>query len=125
MITLTFACSEQKITNTTTPVLVEKEENKIFIKDVTGKRWDITHAVNHYGFEPGLFDGGGGPYLIEPIIDPVMLDPGDPRYPKSTDEQVVIGNSSGADSRAYSLHIMSLVEIANDVVDSRYVAAAY
>ena len=125
LLLILFGCSEQKTTTLTEPPLVEEEDEKIFIKDGTGKRWDITHAVNHYGFKPEFFDGGGGPFAIEPIIDPIMLSSGDPGYPKIFDEQIVIGYKSGTDIRAYTLHIMALVEIANDFVDSSHVAVAY
>ncbi len=122
---LAISCSEQITTTTTTPPQFEKDEEKLHIIDGTGKKWDITYAVNELGFKPELFDGGGGPFAIEPIINPQMLNPGDPAYPKNYDEQIVIGYKSGSDIRAYTLHIMALVEIANDYVDSSHVAVAY
>ena len=125
LILLVIGCSEQITRTTTSPPVVVEEEEKIFLEDGTGKKWDITHAVNHYGFKPELFDGGGGPYAIEPIIDPQMLTPDDAGYPQYFDEQLVIGYKSGEDVRAYSLQTMSRVEIANDFVDSGFVAVAY
>jgi len=45
---------------------VIRKDGKILIRDQTGKNWDITHAVENYGFDPGTFlclFSGAGPRL--------------------------------------------------------------
>ncbi len=104
---------------------VIRQDGKILIKDQTGKTWDITHAVENYGFDPGVFRHGLGPTAIRPIQNPQMLRPGDPGYPQSSNETVVLGANLGNDSRAYPLNVLIRHEIANEQFGNEHVAVAY
>jgi hypothetical protein len=98
---------------------------KIFIKDQTGKMWDVTHAVQNYGFDPAVFSHGLGPNAIPPIQNPQMLRPGDTGYPNQNEDIVVLGANLSGDSRAYPLSVMIRHEIANEKFGSTYVSVAY
>jgi hypothetical protein len=104
---------------------VIREDGKIFIRDQTGKRWDVTHAVEEYGFDPAAFEHGLGPTAIRPIQNPQMLRPGDTGYPADFDETVVLGAKLQGDARAYPLNVMIRHEIANESFGNTHVAVAY
>ena len=104
---------------------VIRQDGKIFVKDQTGKMWDITHAVENYGFDPNVFRHGLGPNAIRPIQNPKMLRSGDPGYPSSNGEMVVLGTKLSGDSRAYPLSVLIRHEIANETFGNTHVAVAY
>jgi hypothetical protein len=104
---------------------VVEREGKVFIEDQTGKMWDITHAVDKYGFSAGNFQFGLGPFAITPINDPEMLSPGNAGYPDANDERLVIGTTINNDTRAYSLNVLSRHEIANERFGDAFVSVAY
>ncbi len=104
---------------------VISEDGKIFIRDQTGKSWDITHAVEKYGFDPAVFQHGLGPNAIRPIQNPQMLRPGDPGYPGSGFEAVILGTTLSGDSRAYPLSVLIRHEIANEKFAETHVSVAY
>jgi len=104
---------------------VEEEQDKIFLVDQTGKKWDITHAVNKYGFDPDRFMFGLGPNAIKPILKPQMLSPGDTGYPEDGAGFTVLGTSFNGLPRAYSLTVMSRHEIVDEVFGDAHVAVAY
>ena len=95
------------------------------ITDQTGKRWDITHAANIYGFYQESFRHGLGPFAIRPILDPEMLSPGDPGYPAPDNDDIIIGVNINGDIRAYPLKYLVAHEIVNDRFDDVYVAIGY
>ena len=90
---------------------VIRTEGKIFIKDNTGKNWDVTHAVNKYGFVPENFQFGLGPFAIRPILEPKMLNPEENGYPGNNEDFLVIGTTFNNDTRAYPLHVLSQHEV--------------
>lgn len=104
---------------------VIRQDGKIFIKDQTGKSWDITHAVEEYDFDPAVFSHGLGPNAIRPIQNPAMLRSGDPGYPGSNVQSVVVGANLAGDSRAYPLSVMIRHEIANEKFGDTHVSVAY
>jgi hypothetical protein len=104
---------------------VEETEEKIFITDETNKEWDVTHAVNHYGFEPARFQFGLGPNAIQPILNPQMLSEGDAGYPSSDASFLVMGVNLNGHVRAYRLTIMSYHEVVDEQFGDSYVAVAY
>jgi hypothetical protein len=125
---LLFACKEQKTVTSSgdiAPPLVIADTNQIFIVDNSGKQWNITHAVNKYGFSAGKFQFGLGPNAIPPIINPEMLTPGDPGYPSAENEQRMIGAVFNNDARAYSLNVLLSHEIVDDKIDNKYVAIGF
>jgi hypothetical protein len=97
----------------------------IFIKDRTGKEWNVTHAVREYGFVAAQFQYGLGPYAIKPILDPQMLNPGDPGYPAPRNDQVVIGTTMSKIPRAYPLSVLGRHEIVDETFGEQHVAVAY
>ena len=101
------------------------DSNRIFIRDRTGKEWDITHAVNKYGFDPKRFQYGLGPFAIQPILEPKYLSPEDPAYPSVRESESVIGVELNGIVRAYPLSILGGHEIVDEKFDSTYVAVAY
>ncbi len=105
--------------------IVIEEDDEIFIKDQTGKVWDITHAVKKYGFRAANFRNGLGPYALTPINDPEFLDPGNRGYPAAHESFLVIGTTIEANTRAYRLDHLHLHEIVNDIFGDAFVSVAY
>jgi hypothetical protein len=103
----------------------DPDSTKIFIVDGTDKKWDITHAVKHYGFLPEKFDFGLGPNAIKPIQNPVFVCEGENGYPPDNSELIVIGTSINGETRAYSLIDMRAHEIVNDQFGDAHVAVGY
>jgi hypothetical protein len=125
-----LSCDESGTMSSIDVATVDKKadstgNDSIFIIDRTGKRWDVTHAVNEYGFVAGQFQFGAGPYAIRPILEPEMLSPGDPGYPASDESMRVIGTSLNGSVRAYPLHILAGHEIADEKFGNIYVAVGY
>lgn len=89
-------------------------EQKIFIVDITGKEWEVTHAFRQYGMQPELFQHGLGPDRIPPLIHPHMAVPGDTGYPAPTWTGIVIGVTIGGESRAYSITDLNPHEVVDE-----------
>lgn len=104
---------------------VEEKEQKVFLVDQTGKEWDITHAVNAYGFDPDRFMFGLGPDAIRPILKPEMICPGQEGYPEDNAGFTVLGTSLNGFARAYNLVVMSKHEVVDEVFGDAHVAVAY
>lgn len=96
------------------------EDNKIYLEDRTGERWEITDAVS-IGFSPGGFDYGIGKYAFTPLDDSHIKD-----KPRSDFvEYRVIGISGGAEAHAYSVTKLRYHEIANTTIAGKPVAVGY
>ncbi len=106
-------------------MVVEPNDSTVLIVDRTGKQWDVTHAVEHYGFVAEDFQFGLGPNAIQPIQNPQFLEPGDPSYPDTTETFLVIGVNMQADQRAYPIDVLSRHEIANEEIGGEIVAVGY
>jgi hypothetical protein len=102
----------------------EETNDKIFLVDLSGKRWDITDAVNRYKFDPKRFKYGLGPYAIKPILNPQMLSAGQSGYPNSEDDFLIIGTAVKKDIRAYPLYVLVNHEVVDESFDSVHVAVA-
>jgi len=107
-------CSDEKIT----------PNNRIIIVDQTGKRWDISYAVEAFGFEPSRFQFGLGPDAIKPILNATMLSPGDQGYPLPN-KRLVLATRINNKSRAYPIDIMSQHEIVDERFGDTHTAVAY
>jgi hypothetical protein len=107
------------------PSDVIKENDRIFIEDRTGKRWDVTHAENKYGLKAERFQFGLGPNAIPPILNPEFLSPGEVGYPASDQTFLVIGTALNNDPRAYSISDLTRHEVADEQFGSTHVAVAY
>ena len=101
------------------------DSGTIFIIDYSGKEWDVTHAVNEYGFDPELFRHGLGPFAIRPILDPKFVARGDPGYLSSDRTDKVIGTVLNDITRAYPLGILVKHEIVDEKIGPTYVAVGY
>jgi hypothetical protein len=99
--------------------------DQILIKDKTGKSWDVTHAVNHYEFEPEKFRSGLGPFAILPILNPNMLSRGQFGFPNNDESFLILGTILNGHTRAYPLSALSRHEVVDERFDSTYVAVAY
>ena len=107
------------------PTAVGQFDSGLFIRDVTGKQWNVTHARNSYGMQPNQFQYGLGPQAISPILTPHMLLPGEPGYPDDSEKFLVIGVELNGFTRAYPLQIMGWHEVADERFGEAHVAVAY
>lgn len=122
---LLYTCTTRTETPLQAPEVETDVAEKIFIVDRTGKKWDITHAVNHYGFKSERFQYGLGPEAIPPILNPRHFEPGDPDYPPDNAPTIVLGVAIGDDARAYPLNVMYRHEVVNERFAARHLAVAY
>ena len=116
------ACSPEEDANKTEVI---EEGDRIFIMDATGKRWDVTHAVQNYGFDASRFEHGLGPNAITPINNPRMISPGQEGYPDQNQTFTILGTSLNGDARAYPLDVLIRHEMANEKFGPQHVAVAY
>jgi hypothetical protein len=96
------------------------ENNRIYLEDRTGERWDITDAVS-IGFSPGGFDYGIGKYAFAPLDESHIKD--EPRSEFA--EYRVIGIASGDEAHAYSVPKLRYHEIANTTIGNKPVTVGY
>jgi len=101
------------------------EDDRITITDHTGKVWDITHAVNEFGFDPEKFQYGVGIGTIPPVFDPQFVAPGEAGFPSASVNFLVLGTQISNDARAYVIPALSTHEVVNDRFGEAYVAVAY
>ncbi len=99
---------------------VVKEDERIWLVDRTGERWDITQAVT-LGFEPQGFQFGIGRNAIRPLDD-TSLRSGERDLHDATR---VIGVRNGPDAHAYVVRKLTRHEIANTTLGDTPIAAAY
>jgi hypothetical protein len=112
-------CSFTEVNEEETPI------EPVVLIDETGKKWDVTSAVNKYGFEVDRFEFGLGPRAIRPLIEPEMLSPGDSGYPSDDAPFLVIGTAINGDARAYGKLDISAHEVVDEIVGGAPVAVAY
>ena len=124
LLSLAFTSCENQVAGSAPAVVIE-EGDQILIEDQTGKKWDITHAVQEYGFRAANFRHGLGPYAITPIGDPEFLEPGNKGYPAAHASILVIGVSLGEETRAYGLDQLYAHEIVNDKFGDTHVSVGY
>lgn len=112
-----IGCSQSPVTVIGDPFPEVIEENgKIYIVDITGQRWDVTHAKEKYGFEPSKFQFGLGITGVPAINNPIMIDPEDEDYPNDNDDFLILGSVLNGQTKAYPLSRMSQNEVANDIM---------
>ncbi len=114
------------------PERIIQEDERIFIADRTGKKWDVTHAKKRYDMEPSKFQFGLGPNAIRPILTPKMLSPGDTDYPDDEADFLVLGTTLNDGTRplsdgtrSYSIIDLTRHEIADEKFGNLHVAVAY
>ncbi len=114
------------------PERIIQEDERIFIADRTGKKWDVTHALKRYGMEPSKFQFGLGPNAIRPILTPRMLSPGDTDYPDDEADFLVLGTTLNDGTRplsdgtrSYAIIDLTRHEIVDEKFGDLHVAVAY
>ena len=104
---------------------VVTQNGKIFIVDRTGKHWDVTHAVEEYGFVANQFQFGLGPNAIRPILNPEMVSPGESGYPGAGETFLIIGTTIGGESRAYRISHLNFHEVVDESFGDVHVAVGW
>ena len=99
---------------------VIRKEEKTYIEDQTGERWDITQAKS-IGFKPEEFQYGIGKTAFTPLDDSSLSDSS---YLNLQNPRV-IGISDGKEARAYSVPKLSYHEIANSQINDKMIAVGY
>lgn len=99
---------------------VIRDGKKVYIKDYTGERWDVTQAKS-IGFKPELFQYGIGRNAFTPLDDSFLAEDAsslsyNPR---------VIGVTDGNEAHAYSVSKLKYHEIANTHISEKPIAAGY
>ena len=130
LLLLILSCKEVNTSSNppeTTVIVVTdtSDTNKIFIEDRTGKKWDITHAVKEYGFNPDNFQYGLGPYAIRPLLEPNFVSPGHSDFNSLEASTAVIGTTINEITRAYPLYMVGRYEIIDEEFDRTFVAVGY
>lgn len=100
--------------------VVIKEDERIYIVDRTGERWDVTQAVS-LGFDPDGFDFGLGKNAFSPLDDSLLTNntadvPGSAR---------IIGVADGSGAKAYTISRLLRHEISNSSIGKEPVAVSY
>lgn len=105
----------------TTAAFVIHKDGKIYIKDQTGERWDVTQAKS-IGFKPERFQYGIGKNVFTPLDDSYLHN-----YLTSAfhSNPRVIGITDGSEARAYSIPKLRHHEIANTRLGTKPVVAGY
>ncbi len=99
---------------------VLKEGGKIYIKDQTGERWEVTQAKT-LGFKPEWFQYGIGKNAFAPLDDSYLSDSSSSKFQNPR----VIGIADGKEARAYSIPKLSYHEIANTQINDKKIAVGY
>jgi hypothetical protein len=107
------------------PLAVTRVPEPIIIHDVRGEAYDITNAVLKHGIHQDAWEHGLGRDIIQPVIDPVMIGPGHPRYPSDDNLTEVCAVTFDGDHRAYPLGDIANREVVNDTPAGVPLAACY
>ncbi len=97
----------------------------IIITDRRGEDFDITSAVLEFRMGEAFWEFGLGRFTIRPIIDPVMIGPGDAGYPRDDSLVEVLAVNYEGDSRAYKIGDLPDREVVDDVVNGVPIAVCY
>jgi hypothetical protein len=97
----------------------------IIITDLKGEDFDITAAVLEYRMAVPYWEFGVGRLTIRPLIEPLMLAPGDFGYPLDSNTSEMLGVQIEDDVRAYLLGDIRNREVVDDVVNGKPVAVIY
>lgn len=104
-----------------TAAFVSHKDGKIYIKDQTGERWDVTQA-NSIGFKPERFQYGIGKNVFTPLDDSYLHNDVTSAFYSNPR---VIGITDGSEARAYSIPKLKHHEIANTRLGTKPVVAGY
>ena len=98
---------------------VVRMEDRVYIEDRTGERWDVTTA-QQAGFKPGKFEHGIGKHAFTPLDDHDFTPD-----PAASPQDRVIGVSVDGEAHAYAVERLSRHEIANTTIAGQPIAAGY
>lgn len=104
---------------------ISSTADPVYLIDLTGEKWDISHAIRYYGFDLKGFSPSKGPYARPPIIDPQMISPNEPGYPPKGATARVIATYLGGEGRAYPIDLIIRNEVVDDRVADTPVTVAY
>jgi len=99
---------------------VETSENKTYIVDRTGERWDVTQA-RKLGFIPQRFQYGIGKNAFTPLQDEDFGN----QSPSNFEDARIIGVTTDSDAHAYTVNRLRKHEIANTTIAGKAIAAGY
>ena len=116
---LVCACDYSGTDVTETPL------TRITITDLKGERWDITQAVERYGFDPGEFLFGLGASQLPPLVLPPVVLPSDSGYPEPDADFTVVGMVASGSARAYALADLLDIEVSNDTLAGAAIAVVH
>lgn len=106
-----------------------RSERPIFITDRYGDRFDVTHAIRHYGMRASGFEFGIGKNTIKPLNHPDMVSPGGAGYPAEGSMwnrgPDVIGLALENEVRSYPVHELTRHEVVNETIGHTEAAVAY
>lgn len=100
-------------------------ERRVVITDRRGERWDISHAVEHYGLSRYGFEFGIGRNAIPPLNSPAMSKSGDADHPADAAMHEVIGFSGAGEARGYPIQPLNRHEVVNESIGDIQAAVAY
>lgn len=99
---------------------VVREDNRVYIVDRTGERWDVTEA-EQAGFIPGKFQYGIGKNAFTPLGDDDLSADSSTRPSRDR----VIGIAVDGEAHAYRVNRLRRHEIANTTIAGKPIAAGY
>ena len=99
---------------------VIERDDRVFILDRTGEKWDVTQA-RELGFIPRQFQFGIGKDAFTPLVDDDLTD----SHPIKSDSTRVIGVDIAGDAHAYDVLRLAKHEIANTTLSGQPIAAGY
>jgi hypothetical protein len=97
-----------------------REEDRVFIVDQRGERWEVTQAES-LGFKANEFQYGIGRHAFKPLDDSHLGETG----PVLAPNHRIIGIADGSQAQAYSISRLSRHEVANTSIGSKPIAVGY
>lgn len=90
------------------------EGDSVFIEDRTGRKWDISHAVQAYSMNPNYFNFGIGVGRIPSVDNPKIFSEGDAGYPGNSANISIFGVIHDGEKRGYPVSHLSRHEVFNE-----------
>ena len=103
-------------------------DSSAIITDRTGREWDVSHARDVYDMNPVYYNYGLGIGAISSVDNPVIIEEGDPDYPKQDSDIQVFGVNHNGEQRGYNVRDLAGHEVFNDIYPGKseqYVAVTF
>ena len=103
-------------------------DSTAIITDRAGREWDVSHARDAYDMNPDYYNYGLGIGVISSVDNPVIIEEGDPGYPKQDSDIQIFGVNHNGEQRAYGVRDLTGHEVFNDVYpgeSEQYVAVTF